>query len=318
MITEKHKGIFAAMSANVIFGLNIPVTKSLVAHWMTPLGYTMTRMFFGTVVFWFIGSFFKREKVAGKDLLIVLIGGLIGYVGTQFLFSQSLKYTTPVIFALLIALTPVAALLLSAVFLNEVVSKRKITGIVLSISGAFLIILESGKGSTGSNNFIGIVLALLCVFFYAGYMVITRNVATKYSPLTVAKWMFLVSAFVLLPWSFSELITQKIYSPESTVHAISLLSFALFFSTTLAFFLMPFALKKLEASTVSIFMNCQPVVASVVAIGAGQDTVTWHKGLAALLVLTGVYMVSVNRPKNIQPKMPVNARAIKARSCQSL
>jgi hypothetical protein len=29
-------------------------------------------------------------------------------------------------------------------------------------------------------------------------------------------------------------------------------------------------------------------------------------------------MVSVNRTKNIQPKMPVNARAIKARSCQNL
>ena len=314
MITEKYKGLLAAMSANVIFGLNIPVTKTLVAHWMTPLGYTMTRMFFGTVVFWFIGSLFKREKVAGRDLLIIMVGGLIGYLGTQFLFSQSLKYTTPVIFALLIALTPVAALLLSAVFLKEVVSRRKISGIVLSISGAFLIILESGNGSTGANNFLGILLVLLCVFFYAGYLVITRNVATKYSPVTVAKWMFLISAFVMLPWSFSELATQRIYSHESTVHAFSLLSFALFFSTTLAFFLMPLALKKLEASTVSIFMNCQPVVASIVAIWAGQDTLTWTKGLAALLVLTGVYRVSVKKIQSIRCEIPVKARARKVQS----
>jgi len=318
MITEKHKGLFAAMSANVIFGLNIPVTKSLVAHWMTPLSYTMTRMFFGTVVFWCIGSFIKREKVAGRDLLIIMIGGLIGYLGTQFLFSKSLEYTTPVIFALLMALTPVAALLLSAVFLKEVVSKRKITGLVLSISGAFLIVLESGNGSTGSNNFLGIVLVLLCVFSYAGYLVITRNVATRYSPVTVAKWMFLVSAVALLPLSSSELFNQKIYSHESTAQALSLLSFALFFSTTLAFFLMPLALKKLEASTVSIFMNCQPIVASVVAIRVGQDTMTWTKGLAALLVLTGVYRVSVNRTKNITPEMPVNAPTIKVHSFEPL
>jgi len=318
MITEKHKGLFAAMSANVIFGLNIPVTKSLVAHWMTPLGYTMTRMFFGTVVFWFIGSFFKKEKVAGKDLLIIMIGGLIGYLGTQFLFSKSLEYTTPVIFALLIALTPVAALLLSAVFLKEVVSKRKITGLVLSISGAFLIILESRNGSMSSNNLLGIVLVLLCVFFYAGYLVITRNVSTKYSSVTVAKWMFLFSALALLPLDSSEIFNQRIYSPESTVHALSLLSFALLFSTTLAFFLMPFALQKLEASTVSIFMNCQPIVASIVAIGVGQDTMTWTKSIAAILVLTGVYRVSVNRTKNIQPKMHVNAQTIKVHSCNQV
>lgn len=68
------------------------------------MGYTLSRMFFGTVVFWAIASFFKREKVAGKDLVIVMAGGLLGYLGTQFLFSQALKYTTPVIFTLLIAI----------------------------------------------------------------------------------------------------------------------------------------------------------------------------------------------------------------------
>ena len=161
MIKDKHKGILAAISANVIFGLNIPVTKSIIAHWMTPMGFTITRMFFGTVVFWSIGLFCKKEKVANKDLFIVMIGGLIGYPGTLFLVSLSLKYTTPVIFSLLIALIPVAALLLSAVFLKEVVSKRKITGIVLSIAGAFLVILESRNGSTSTNNFLGILFVIL-------------------------------------------------------------------------------------------------------------------------------------------------------------
>lgn len=307
MTKDKLIGISAAISANTIFGLNIPVTKFLVAQWMTPMGYTMTRMFFGTVVFWIIASISKRGKVDDRDLVIVMIGGLLGYLGTQFLFSQSLKYTTPVIFALLIALTPVAALLLSAVFLNETVSKRKITGIVLSITGAFLVILEGGSSGTGSNNLLGILLAILCVFFYAGYMVMTRKVATKYNPVTIAKWMFLVSALALLPLSPLEFPGQKIFSHEWTLLAFSLLGFALFFSTTLAFFFMPLALKNLEASTVSIFMNVQPIIASIVAIGAGQDRFTWDKGLAALLVLSGVYLVSVNRANRILHKVPTRA-----------
>lgn len=302
MTKDKYTGIFAAISANVIFGLNIPVTKALVANWMTPLGYTITRMFFGTVVFWLIASLYRREKVAGKDLLIMLSGGLLGYLGTQFLFSQSLKYTTPVIFALLMSLTPVAALLLSAVFLKETISGRKIAGIILSIAGAFLVILEGSNGNTGSNNLLGIFFVMLCVLFYAAYMVITRKVAKKYDPLTVAKWMFLVSAMALLPFCSSELVTQKIYSHEITLQAGLLLSFALLFSTLLAFFLMPVALKKLEASTVSIFMNLQPFVASVIAIGIGQDSFTTGKIIAALLVVTGVYLVSVNKPENTEKK----------------
>lgn len=293
MKKEKQQGVVAILLANIIFGLNIPVTKSLIADWMTPMGYTMTRMFFGAMIFWIIASLQKPEKVQRKDLLIMLVGGLIGFLGTQFLFSLSLKFTTPVIFSLLMALTPVVVLLLSAVFLKEVVPRQKSLGIALSITGATLIILLGGtQGEVGSNNTLGIIFALICVFFYSGYLMLTRKISVKYQPTTIAKWMFLFSALVLLPFSFSGLQNQKIYSNETTAFAISLLAFALLFSTTIAFFLMPYALKRLEASTVSIFMNLQPVVASVVAIAVGQDALTWDKPLAVILVITGVYLVT--------------------------
>ena len=47
--------------------------------------------------------------------------------------------------------------------------------------------------------------------------------------------------------------------------------------------------------TVSVFMNLQPIVASIVAIVVGQDLFTWDKPLAALLVLAGVYLVTTKR-----------------------
>jgi len=124
-------------------------------------------------------------------------------------------------------------------------------------------------------------------------MVITRRVATKYGPVTIAKWLFLVSVLALLPIVPSKLPEQHIFSGEATLPSAALLGFAFVFSTTLAFFCMPLALKKLEAGTVSIFMNIQPIVASVVAIGVGQDSFTLLKGLAALLVLAGGYLVPV-------------------------
>ena len=291
---ERQQGLTAILSANVIFGLNTPVTKALMDRWMTPVGYTITRMFFGAVLFWLIGLFLKTDKVERKDLLTIMIGGLMGFIGTQLLFSQALKYTTPVIYSLLMALTPVVVLVLSAIFLKEGIPFRKIIGIVISISGAGLIIYLSGDGGpTGSNNSLGILLAILCVFCYAGYLTLTRKISMKYNPMTIAKWMFLVSALAALPLTFyGGLDNQEIYSESGTVWAYALLMFSLLFSTTLAFFLMPYALKRLEASTASIFMNLQPIVASVVAIAVGQDLLTWDKPVAALLVIFGVYLVT--------------------------
>ena len=263
------------------------------AGWMTPMGYTATRMLFGTIVFWGIAAFLRREKVRGKDLLVMLLGGLIGYMGTQFFFSQSLKYTSPVVFALIMALTPVVVLIIAAIFLKEVIPFRKVIGIGMSVSGAALIILLGTKGGAGgANSLLGLVFALLCVFAYSIYLVITRTISLKYKPVTVAKWMFLISAVISMPFGISEFHSQKIYTADATGMAISLLVFALLFSSVLAFFLMPYALKRLEASTVSIFMNWQPIVASVLAIIVGQDSLTWDKPLAVVLVLAGVYLVT--------------------------
>ncbi len=52
-------------------------------------------------------------------------------------------------------------------------------------------------------------------------------------------------------------------------------------------------MKYLQATTVSIYTNLQPVIASFVAILLGQDFLTWDKPVAAVLVLLSAYIVTV-------------------------
>ena len=304
MHKAKQQGLAAALSANIIFGLNIPVTRSLVTEWMTPMGYTITRMFFGAAIFWLIGAVLREDQVRRKDLWVMLGGGLMGFLGTQLFFSQALQYTTPVVFSLLMALAPVVVLLLSSVFLKEKIPMRKVLGILISIVGAVLIIWQSSSSpSGGKNDALGILFALLCVLCFAGYLVLTRKISVRYQPVSIAKWMFLFSALAAMPFSYSGLQHQLVYSSQATTEAYGLLAFALLMSTTLAFFLMPIGLKYLEASTVSIYMNLQPVVASGVAILIGQDIFTWDKPLAAALVIIGVMVVTTQRSRSAE-QMP--------------
>jgi drug/metabolite transporter (DMT)-like permease len=291
-ISEQTKGVFAIVCANTIFGLNIPVTKALIGDWMTPGGYTLARMAFGAVVFWLLGLGKPNEKLNTKDMMIFALGGLLGFVATQFTFALSLQYTTPVNYALMMALTPVVVLLLSLVFLREKTNWKKSIGILLSISGAFLIILKGNHSGQGKNDLLGIMIAVLCSVCYGIYLLLTRNVSIKYHPVTVVKWMFLFALIFSLPFGLNGIREQKIFSEQVTLSGILLLAFSLIFSTIIAFFLMPVALGRLKASTVSIFMNLQPIIASVAAIAVGQDVFTLDKVFAALLVLMGVYIVS--------------------------
>ena len=291
-MNSKTKGILAILCANTIFGLNIPVTKALVSGWMTPTGYTLIRMLFGSLVFWFIGLLRKSEKVTSKDMLIMALGGFLGFVATQFTFALALQYTTPVNFALMMALTPVIVLVLSFLFLKEKIGWKKLLGISMSVSGAALIILYGSSSAQGRNDLLGIAIALICALSYAAYMMLTRNVSVKYGPVTVVKWMFLFAFLIILPFGSGGVFQLPIFGAETEIPAIGLLVFSLIFSTLIAFFLMPVALGRLKASTVSIFMNLQPIAASVVAIIIGQDFFSWDKVLATLLVIGGVYMVT--------------------------
>jgi drug/metabolite transporter (DMT)-like permease len=270
MVKEEIKGHVAAITTNVIFGLNIPITKSLLSGWMSPMGYTLTRMIFGMCMFWIISLFQKREKVILKDLMMIFLCGLLGLVATQVTFAVGLRYTTPVTYSLILALSPIIVLILSALFLKEPVTRFKTIGVVLGIIGASIVIL-GGNTNGSSNTLLGVLISALSVSCYADYIIVTRKISAKYSPVTMMKWMFLLSVIILLPFGYSELPEQRIYSSDVTVTAISELAFALLFSSIIAFFLMPVALKRIKATTASIYVNLQPLVASSVAIIIGQD-----------------------------------------------
>ena len=62
---------------------------------------------------------FVREKVKGKDLLIIALGGLMGFIISQYLTALSLQYTTPIRFALIVALSPIVVMFEAAIFIHE-------------------------------------------------------------------------------------------------------------------------------------------------------------------------------------------------------
>ena len=293
---EKMKGHIAILMANVIFGLGVPVTKSLLTDWVTPMGYMATRCVGATILFWIVACFLPREKVERKDLVTIMLGGLLGFVISQTLTAEALKYTTPVYFSLVAALTPIAVMLLAALFIKEEITTLKMVGVALGIGGALLMLFMSwtgGAGTSGSNDLLGIFLAILSVLTWAVYLIITRKVSSKYSSVTQMKYVFLISTIVTVPIALATEPQQALYSSAWEWSGVLQMAFIVLFATGLGYFLIPYAMKFLRATTVSIYTNIQPIVASLVAMAVGQDIFTWDKPLAAVMVLVGAYIVTM-------------------------
>lgn len=297
MNANKLKGHAAVLTANVIFGLNIPITKFLLSGWMSPLGYMLSRTVVATLFFWTASLFAPKEKVGARDLLLIAAGGFLGFIVSQYLTALSLQYTTPVHFSLIVALSPVIVMLLAALLLHEPISRQKVAGVALGIAGALLLVVRSMGTESGRNDLMGILLAVLSITGYGLYLIIVRSIAQKYTVVTQMKWLFLFTALMMLPFGARDFCSQAVFSAAATWQAVAGLTFVILFSTMLGYLLTPYGLKNLRATTVSIYMNLQPIVASVVAIFVGQDVFSWDKPIAAVLVIAGAYVVTTSRAK---------------------
>ena len=267
MDAGKRRSHAAIFCANVFLGLNLPFTKDLLTTYVTPTGYMVLRASAAALLFWGIGCFTRRE--------------------------HSLEYTTPVYFSLISAMSPVVVMLLAAVFLREPVSLQKVLGVVLSVAGTLLLILHADDNpAAGSHNLFGILLACVSIVAFSAYLIIMRTVSPRYTPVTQMKWTFLFAGIVLLPVAFVSLPSQPLFNGAGTGAGYGELAFVILCATVVGYMLIPFGMKYLRATTVSIYMNLQPVVASGVAIVLGQDSFTWEKPVAALLVITGAYIVT--------------------------
>lgn len=285
------------LSTQIICGLNVPIGKSLLAEWMTPIGLASSRILFATLIFWLISMFYKTEKVDSKDLIVIALGGIFGIAATYLSFAWGLNYTSPVHFSLIVALNPIVAMLLSVLFLKESVNIQKMTGVILGIAGAWVLISQTDVTTSGKNNLLGILFAVANTVMLGFYLIIIRKVAAKYTPITLQKWMFLFAALFVLPFSLGEFPLQQIYSSACTLQPILQLGFVLLLATVFNNLMFPVALKRIQPTIASIYINLQPIIASVVAILIGQDIFTWDEPVSALLVISGVLFVSHSRNK---------------------
>lgn len=283
------------LAVYIIFGLNPNCTKAVTPLYMAPQVITAARMLFGAAAFWILAPFFPKERVDRKDWWLFILGGVI-LAATLIVFAEAFRFTSPCYMSLMSATSPLLVMLMAAVFLKEPISFRKSAGVLFGIGGALMIVLFS-FGIDENATPVGLFFCFLNILFYATYLIATRRISQKYSPVTLMKWMFLIGSAICVPIAVPHAgESPMLYQSAPTIIWLSFF-FVLVFSTVVAYFLLPVGLRYLRPTTVSMYSNLQPVVTAIVAIAFGQDIFTWNKPVALVLIIIGVYLVTTSRAR---------------------
>lgn len=295
-VQNKYVGHIASLLAVIFFSLNIPATTYLFQGWMDATAYTFIRTSGGFLICWILSLFMHRQKIEWRqDWLPILMGGILGLAVFFYLYGYGIGQTSPIDAAIMLTLSPIIVLVLSAFIFKEKITGFKAVGILLALGGALLIILLQGHRGRDSEM-LGNILVFMAAFIYSIYLIFTRDVSRKYNPVILLRWMFLFGFIVSLPVGLSSLLHSKMYV-ELAATPIWVALYIAIFPSALAYVLIPVALKSLSSTIVSMYIYLIPILASITSILLGQATFRWDEPIAIILVLGGVYLTTLKRKK---------------------
>lgn len=290
------KGHVALLAANIIWGLNAPIGKEALAV-VSATAVTAYRMLGACFAFWVLSLFLPREHVTPRDKFLLLFAALFGIVFNQGMFIYGLSLTSPVDASIITSMPPIITMILSALFLREPITWKKVIGTVLGVSGALILIFgnSSSHGGAASGNAMGDLLCLLAQVSFCIYLTLFKNLISRYSPVTVSKWLFLYASICFLPFSYEEVLAVDYLALPFSIYWR--IGFVVFGATFLSYLFMTTGQHLLRPTIISMYNYAQPVVATIVSVALGLSAFSFSIGVAVLLIFSGVYFVTQSKSR---------------------
>lgn len=285
----------AALGATTIYAFNHTIAKGVMPNYVQPFGFIMLRVTGAALLFWIFSLLGPKQKIEKRDWGRLVVCSFFGMVINMLAFFKGLQLSTPINSSVLVTVTPIIVVILSALWIKEKISWQKAIGILMGFVGALLLILMGAEIRQDAPNIpFGNILLIVNATAYGTYLILVKKLIEKYHPFTLMKWLFTIGVVINFPITLNEVTAIEWSSIPSEVYAA--IAFVIVGTTFLTYLFNVFALTQLKASTVSAFTYLQPLIGILFALGTGNDNLSVIKILAALLVLAGVYLAS-RKPK---------------------
>jgi len=288
-MSATRKAHIAVLLTNLFFAVNLGLVKHISPSLIGVFGVNFFRVGITLLLFWILWVFSSRNAGIDKKDIPRFVGcALTGVVINQMLFIKGLTLTSTIHAALLMLSTPMLITLFALFWLQESFTWFKGIGLTLGMAGAILLILS--KDGSGISSITGDVLILINAISYAVYFILAKPLMTRYPPLHVIRWVFTFGFILILPFCWSDVV--RINWEQALFSQLVSLGVLIFFGTFLTYSFTTYGLKHLGASITGGYIYTQPVFAAIIATLFLQEQFSVEKAVAALLIFSGVYLVS--------------------------
>lgn len=268
--------IYTALSA-IIFGLMPLLTKIIIARGATSLTIAFFRVFYVTIVLFFVLKIKKIDLYLEKrDLLSVMLTSIFGSGLTIIILNESYNYVDTGIATSLHFLYPLFVAILCCFFYGEKIKKKQIISLSFALVGIICFM------SKGNGSLFGYFLAIASGLTYAFYLV--KMDKTGLVKMNALKLSFYLALFTTIEIFIINLFMQDVVFKLDAI-AYGLLSVLALSSSFLATVLLQKGVLLLGSTRASFICLLEPVTSMIVGILWLNEALTLNKGLGGLAII---------------------------------
>ena len=268
--------IYTALSA-IIFGLMPLLTKIIIARGATSLTIPFFRVFYVTIVLFFVLKIKKIDfHLEKRDLLSVMLTSIFGSGLTIIILNESYNYVDTGIATSLHFLYPLFVAILCCFFYGEKIKKKQIISLSFALVGIICFM------SKGNGSLFGYFLAIASGLTYAFYLV--KMDKTGLVKMNAFKLSFYLALFTTIEIFTMNLYMQEVVFKMDAIAYVLLLVLALS-SSFLATVLLQKGVLLLGSTRVSFICLLEPVTSMIVGILWLNEALTFNKGLGGLAII---------------------------------
>ncbi|GAA0242505.1 DMT family transporter [Metaclostridioides mangenotii] len=298
-MNDTIKGSISAVLYSTLIGLSFLFSKIALVEGNTIdiLAHRFTSAFIAIFLYTLITK--KRKVVSKSDIIALLPLSLVSPVLYFSLQLLGLSMSSSSEGGIIQSTIPIFTMIFGIILLKEKPSLRQKIFTFISMFGVLFVFIAQGN-TIDSKHLLGIILLTLSSLALSLYNVMARKDAKQYNVIQMTYAMTLFGCIVfnvvsIIKHLFSSDI-QSYFAPLASMNYIGAVLYLGIMSSLVSFILSNYALSKLEASKMGVYLNLTVVVAVFAGAIFLKESITFIHVIGVAIILIGVLGANLSNP----------------------
>ncbi len=233
----------------------------------------------------------RLKELHGKELVKLLISGLLGIFFPAFLFAMAQTRLESSVTGILNSLTPICTLLVGIFVFKQPFRSQSLLGIIIGLIGTVILVFANYGGEVGGLNLFALLVIIACMCYATNLNFIKyRITALKALTITSVSIMLIAPLALIYLLGFTE-FTTKVSTVEGALPALGYVVLLGAMSTSVATILFNQLVKISTPVFTSSVTYIIPIVAVMWGLIDGENLLIGHF-IGMIAIIAGVYLAN--------------------------